>query len=271
MLETGLFFLLSWSAFLSAEAAGLTGQCFFLGSPPDVWIPVFPAPHQAPLPDPAGGEMDCVRISLSWERKKKKKSIHYMTAQSEVSEVPLPLLSLLVRKGTLKSTNDMYGRLVWHVAVFSECEGTHGCFVGMSAGFPSAGNSDAHVGGLFWCAPRNTQRYLKISAYVRAKKIRSWRGGFGSVSLIVEGLYVESSEMEQSMEKEAVPKVPRGSGEARGRGPAACIPYLNSAIRLPFCNSEGLRLGSCNDWVLFHVEESPWLWAKCQSYFFPLA
>ena len=57
--------------------------------------------------------MDCVRISLSWERKKKKKkSIHYMTAQSEVSEVPLPLLSLLVRKGTLKSTNDMYGRLV---------------------------------------------------------------------------------------------------------------------------------------------------------------
>lgn len=28
MLETGLFFLLSWSAFLSAEAAGLTGQCF---------------------------------------------------------------------------------------------------------------------------------------------------------------------------------------------------------------------------------------------------
>lgn len=30
MLETGLFFLLSWSAFLSAEAAGLTGQCFML-------------------------------------------------------------------------------------------------------------------------------------------------------------------------------------------------------------------------------------------------
>lgn len=28
MLETGLFFLLSWSAFLSAEAAGLTGQCW---------------------------------------------------------------------------------------------------------------------------------------------------------------------------------------------------------------------------------------------------
>lgn len=27
MLETGLFFLLSWSAFLSAEAASLTGQC----------------------------------------------------------------------------------------------------------------------------------------------------------------------------------------------------------------------------------------------------
>lgn len=27
LLETGLFFLLSWSAFLSAEAAGLTGQC----------------------------------------------------------------------------------------------------------------------------------------------------------------------------------------------------------------------------------------------------
>lgn len=212
----------------------------------------------------------CQNQPLLGERKKKK-SIHYMTAQSEVSEVPLPLLSLLVRKGTLKSTNDMYGRLVWHVAVFSECEGTHGCFVGMSAGFPSAGNSDAHVGGLFWCAPRHTQRYLKISAYVRAKKIRSWRGGFGSVSLIVEGLNVESSEMEQSMEKEAVPKVPRGSGEARGRGPAACIPYLNSAIRLPFCNSEGLRLGSCNDWVLFHVEESPWLWAKCQSYFFPLA
>lgn len=30
MLETGLFFLLSWSAFLSAEAAGLTGQYFML-------------------------------------------------------------------------------------------------------------------------------------------------------------------------------------------------------------------------------------------------
>ena len=54
MLETGLFFLLSWSAFLSAEAAGLTGQCFVLSSPLDVWIPVFPAPHQVPLPDPAG-------------------------------------------------------------------------------------------------------------------------------------------------------------------------------------------------------------------------
>lgn len=31
LLETGLFFLLSWSAFLSAEAAGLTGVC--LGQP----------------------------------------------------------------------------------------------------------------------------------------------------------------------------------------------------------------------------------------------
>lgn len=30
MLETGLFFLLSWSAFLSAEAAGLTGKGFHL-------------------------------------------------------------------------------------------------------------------------------------------------------------------------------------------------------------------------------------------------
>lgn len=30
MLETGLFFLLSWSAFLSAEAAGLTGKCCIL-------------------------------------------------------------------------------------------------------------------------------------------------------------------------------------------------------------------------------------------------
>lgn len=31
MLETGLFFLLSWSAFLSAEAAGLTGKrCILL-------------------------------------------------------------------------------------------------------------------------------------------------------------------------------------------------------------------------------------------------
>lgn len=36
MLETGLFFLLSWSAFLSAEAAGLTGQCFVLSGPLDV-------------------------------------------------------------------------------------------------------------------------------------------------------------------------------------------------------------------------------------------
>ena len=53
-----------------------------------------------------------VSESASPGREKKKKSIHYMTAQSEVSEVPLPLLSLLVRKGTLKSTNDMYGRLV---------------------------------------------------------------------------------------------------------------------------------------------------------------
>lgn len=32
LLETGLFFLLSWSAFLSAEAAGLTGQYFTLHS-----------------------------------------------------------------------------------------------------------------------------------------------------------------------------------------------------------------------------------------------
>lgn len=37
MLETGLFFLLSWSAFLSAEAAGLTGQYFMLHWELDVW------------------------------------------------------------------------------------------------------------------------------------------------------------------------------------------------------------------------------------------
>lgn len=203
----------------------------------------------------------------------KKKKMHPL-CDSSIGSLPSADSSSLLagQEGDVEICEwQMYGWLVWHVAVFSECEGTHGCFVGMSAAFPSAVNSDAHVGGLFGCTPRHTQRYLKISAYVRAKKIRSWRGGFGSVSLIVEGLYVESSEMEQSMEKEAVPKVPPGSGEARGRGPTACIPYLNSAIRLPFCNSEGLRLGTCNDWVLFHVEESPWLWAKCQSYFFPLA
>lgn len=49
--------------------------------------------------------MDCVRISLSWEGKKKK--MHPLCDnQSEVSQVPIPLLSLLVRKGTLKSAND---------------------------------------------------------------------------------------------------------------------------------------------------------------------
>lgn len=44
MLETGLFFLLSWSAFLSAEAAGLTGQCWlwkqvWAGPEPGSWMP----------------------------------------------------------------------------------------------------------------------------------------------------------------------------------------------------------------------------------------
>ena len=51
--------------------------------------------------------MDCVRISLSWEEKKKKKCIHYMTAQSNRKSPKCRFLfSLLVRKGTLKSTND---------------------------------------------------------------------------------------------------------------------------------------------------------------------
>lgn len=54
-----------------------------------------------------------------------------------------------------------------HRTLCSECEGTHGCFVGMSAGFPLAVNSDAHVGGLSGCAPHHTQRYFKIFAYVR--------------------------------------------------------------------------------------------------------
>ena len=54
-----------------------------------------------------------------------------------------------------------------HRTLCSECEGTHGCFVGMSAGFPLAVNSDALVGGLSGCAPHHTQRYFKIFAYVR--------------------------------------------------------------------------------------------------------
>lgn len=67
------------------------------------------------------------------------------------------------------------------------------------------------------------------------------------MSLTVESLYVESSEMEQLIERQSLrSQVPR-------------ILYLDSAIRLPFCKSEGLRLASCNDWVLFHVEESLWL------------
>lgn len=54
-----------------------------------------------------------------------------------------------------------------HRSLRSECEGTPGCFVGMSAGFPLAVNSDAHVGCLSGCAPHHTQRYFKIFAYVR--------------------------------------------------------------------------------------------------------
>ena len=38
--------------------------------------------------------MDCVRISLSWEEKKKKKMhpLYDSSIQSEVSKVPIPLL-----------------------------------------------------------------------------------------------------------------------------------------------------------------------------------
>lgn len=51
------------------------------------------------------------------------------------------------------------------------------------------------------------------------------------------------------IEKEAVPKVLGATHPVSGF----------RAIRLPFCNSEGLHLASFNDWVLFHVEESLWL------------
>lgn len=169
MLETGLFFLLSWSAFLSAEAAGLTGQCFVLGSPPDVWIPVFPAPHQAPLPDPAGGEMDCVRISLSWEEKKKKNAsiIWQLNPIGSLQSADSSSLCWSGRgRWNLRMTNVQMVRFT-HRSLRSECEGTPGCFVGMSAGFPLAVNSDAHVGCLSGCAPHHTQRYFKIFAYVR--------------------------------------------------------------------------------------------------------
>ena len=105
MLETGLFFLLSWSAFLSAEAAGLTGQCFVWAAHRMCEYLCFP-----PLTKPPSLTLQEVKWivseSASPRRKKKKKCIHYMTAQSEVSKVPIPLLSLLVRKETLKSTND---------------------------------------------------------------------------------------------------------------------------------------------------------------------
>ena len=138
-----------------------------LGSPPDVWIPVFPAPHQAPLPDPAGGEMDCVRISLSWEEKKKKASIIWQLNRKS------PKCWFLFspcwsgrRRWNLRMTDVRMDGFT-HRTLCSECEGTHGCFVGMSAGFPLAVNSDAHVGGLSGCAPHHTQRSFKIFAYVR--------------------------------------------------------------------------------------------------------
>lgn len=53
MLETGLFFLLSWSAFLSAEAASLTGQCFQGAA--NFYVDVC-APYHVPLPAPAVGQ-----------------------------------------------------------------------------------------------------------------------------------------------------------------------------------------------------------------------
>lgn len=76
----------------------------------------------------------------------------------------------------------------------AECEGMHGGFVGMSAGFPLAVSSDTHIGGLSGCAPGHTQLCLKIFAYIRWQTRK--QGGFGSVSVTLEGLYVESSEME---------------------------------------------------------------------------
>lgn len=54
MLETGLFFLLSWSAFLSAEAASLTGQCFKGAA--NFYVDVC-VPHDVRLPAPAAGSV----------------------------------------------------------------------------------------------------------------------------------------------------------------------------------------------------------------------
>ena len=123
MLETGLFFLLSWSAFLSAEAAGLTGQCFVLQTG-CVATCVSPRTththtrthththtHTHPLPWPSrrwNEIFHCRFVSHpSWVPcGGEKKSFIYITAQPEVSKLPFPLLSLLVRKGMLKSMND---------------------------------------------------------------------------------------------------------------------------------------------------------------------
>ena len=140
MLETGLFFLLSWSAFLSAEAAGLTGQCFVLSSPLDVWIPVFPAPHQVPLPDPAGVKWIVSESASPGYPGEKKKKMHPLYDSLIGSFQSVDSSSVLTgQEGDVEIYEwPMY---CWMMALHlgslhAECEGMHGAFVGMNAGFP---------------------------------------------------------------------------------------------------------------------------------------
>lgn len=127
------------------------------------------SPHLSPCPPPwpsrrwNGGPFlwVCVRISLSWAPwGEEKLSSIYPTAQLEVSKLPFPLLSLLVRKGMLKSMIDWYTEVMddfTNKSLCSECEGMHSRFVGKGGDFPLAVNSNAHEGSLSWCAHLHTR------------------------------------------------------------------------------------------------------------------
>lgn len=225
MLETGLFFLLSWSAFLSAEAASLTGQCFILHCKLAVWMCVY-APGCTPpwlsrKWDGVSLIWVCVRISLSWVLGgEKNNNIHFVYNSFTESLQNIISSSLLAgrvgvgeQKLVLKSTNDSSIEMMddsTNGNLYSECEGTHNCFV-EKGGFLHLGlTACIHVSSLsrVCTSPHTSGFNIWLYSLAGQKTKLMWRL-CSLISLSIESLYIESSEEEQLIEKGAVPKVLR--------------------------------------------------------------